>query len=147
MSRETVGRPMEILLVEDSLTDAQLTIIALREGQVKHRLTLVRDGLEALAFLRQERQFAKAPHPDLILLDLELPKMDGREVLTHIKSDEKLKQIPIVILTASKAHEDILRSENLFVDSYLVKPVDMDKFLVVVKQLKSFWLADVILPL
>ena len=147
MSRETVGRPMEILLVEDSLTDAQLTIIALREGQVKHRLTLVRDGLEAMAFLRQEQQFAKAPLPDLILLDLQLPKMDGRQVLTHIKSNEKLKQIPIVILTASEAHEEILRNEKLFVDSYMVKPVDMDKFLTVVRQLKSFWLADVILPL
>ncbi len=147
MSRETVGRPMEILLVEDSLTDAQLTIMALREGRVKHRLTLVRDGLEAMSFLRQEKQFARAPLPDLILLDLQLPKMDGREVLANIKSDEKLKQIPIVVLTSSEAHEDILRSEKLFVDSYMVKPVDMVKFLAVVRQLKSFWLADVILPL
>ena len=147
MSRETVGRPMEILLVEDSLTDAQLTIMALREGRVKHRLTLVRDGLEAMSFLRQEKQFAKAPLPDLILLDLQLPKMDGREVLANIKSDEKLKQIPIVVLTSSEAHEDILRIEKLFVDSYMVKPVDMVKFLAVVRQLKSFWLADVILPL
>ena len=147
MNRETVGRPMEILLVEDSLTDAQLTIIALKEGQVKHRLTLVCDGLEAMAFLRKEGQFAKAPQPDLILLDLQLPKMDGRKVLAYIKADQKLKQIPVVILTASESHEDILRSENLFVDSYMVKPVDMDKFLKIVKQLKSFWLADVILPL
>lgn len=147
MRRETVGRPMEILLVEDSLADARLTIEALKHGQLKHRLTLVRDGLEAMAFLRQEGPFAKAPRPDLILLDLQLPKLDGREVLTRIKSDEELKKIPLVILTASKAHEDILRSENLFVDSYMTKPVDLDKFLAVVKQLKKFWLADVILPL
>ncbi len=138
---------MEILLVEDSLTDAQLAIEALKRGQVKHRLTLVRDGAEAMTFLRQEAPFAKAPRPDLILLDLQLPKMDGREVLTHVKSDEKLKQIPVVILTASQTHEDILKSEDLFVDSYMIKPVDLDKFLEVVKQLKKFWLEDVILPL
>ena len=147
MSRETVGRPMEILLVEDSLTDAQLAIEALKRGQVKHRLTLVRDGLEAMAFLRQEGPFAKAPRPDLILLDLQLPKLDGREVLAHVKSDDNLKQIPVVILTASEAHEDILKSEDLFVDSYMTKPVDLDKFLALVKQLKKFWLEDVILPL
>ena len=147
MSGETVGRPMEILLVEDSLTDAQLAIEALRRGQVKHRLTLVRDGAEAMTFLRQEGPFAKAPRPDLILLDLQLPKMDGREVLKQVKSDEKLKQIPVVILTASQTHEDILKSEDLFVDSYMIKPVDLDKFLEVVKQLKKFWLEDVILPL
>ena len=138
---------MEILLVEDSLTDAQLAIEALKRGQVKHRLTLVRDGQEAMTFLRQEGPFTKAPRPDLILLDLQLPKMDGREVLMHVKSDEQLKQIPVVILTASQAHEDILKSEDLFVDSYMTKPVDLEKFLEVVKQLKKFWLEDVILPL
>ena len=138
---------MEILLVEDSLTDAQLAIEALKHGQVKHRLTLVRDGMEAMTFLRQEGPFTKAPRPDLILLDLQLPKMDGREVLMHVKSDEQLKQIPVVILTASQAHEDILKSEDLFVDSYMTKPVDLEKFLALVKQLKKFWLEDVILPL
>lgn len=146
MSRDTVGRPMEILLVEDNLSDARLTIEGLREGKVKHRLTLVCDGVEALQFLRREDKFARAPRPDLMLLDLELPKIDGREVLAEVRQDPELQSIPVVILTASQAHEDILRSEMLQVDSYITKPVDMPKFVAVIHQLKRFWLADVILP-
>jgi len=146
MSRETIGRPMEILLVEDNLSDARLTIEGLREGKVKHRLTLVVDGEEAMQFLNRDGKFARAPRPDLVLLDLELPKKDGREVLAEIRQSPELQNIPVVILTASKVHEDILRSEMLQVDSYITKPVDIDKFIAVVRQLKKFWLADVILP-
>ncbi len=137
---------MEILLVEDNLMDARLTIDALKHGDVKHRLTLMRDGEEAMQFLYREQHFARAPRPDLILLDLQLPKRDGREVLTIIKDDEELSRIPVVILTASKDHEDMVRSEQLEVDSYMTKPVDIDKFLMVVRELKSCWMADVILP-
>lgn len=146
MGRETVGRPMEILLVEDNLSDARLTIEGLRAGKVKHRLTLVIDGDEALQFLHRQGKFARVPRPDLVLLDLELPRKDGREVLTEIRQSPELQNLPVVILTASEIHEDILRSEMLQVDSYITKPVDIDKFIAVVKQLKKFWLADVILP-
>ncbi len=146
MSSETVGRSMEILLVEDNLIDARLTIEALKEGQVKHRLTLVRDGIEALAFLRREGPFVRAPRPDLILLDLRLPGMDGREVLTIIKADDVLQRIPLVVLTGSEAQEDVLRAEELHVDGYLVKPMDMQKFITLVRRLKRFWHEDVILP-
>lgn len=146
MNHETVGRPMEILLVEDSLADARLAIEALKRGDIKHRLTLVRDGEEALEFLQQTGRFSRVPRPDLILLDLHLPKRDGREVLTAIRSDLDLKQIPVVILTASKAHEDLIRSELLQVDAYMVKPVDLEKFVELVRQLRHFWHADVILP-
>jgi CheY-like chemotaxis protein len=144
---DTIGRPMEILMVEDNLADARLAIEALREGQVKHRLTLVRDGLEAMEFLNREGRFSRAPRPDLILLDLHLPRKDGREVLDEIKSDYELKEIAVVILTASDAHEDQLRSQLLHVDAYMTKPVDLDKFLGVVRQLKRYWLEDVMLPL
>lgn len=146
MGRETVGRPMEILLVEDNLSDARLTIEGLRAGKVKHRLTLVVDGDEALQFLHRQGKLARVPRPDLVLLDLELPRKDGREVLTEIRQSPELQNLPVVILTASEIHEDILRSEMLQVDSYITKPVDIDKFIAVVKQLKKFWLADVILP-
>ena len=143
---EVVGRPMEILLVEDSLVDARLTMEALRRGGIKHRLTIVRDGEEAMQFLHQEDRFARAPRPDLILLDLQLPKKDGREVLDEVKVDLNLQSIPVVILSASQAHEDLLRGEMLRVEGYMVKPVDLDKFMQLVRQLKDFWHADVILP-
>ncbi len=146
MSRETVGRPMEILLVEDNLSDARLTIEGLRIGKVKHRLTLVCDGVEAMQFLHRQGKFARAPRPDLILLDLDLPQKDGREVLAEVRQDEQLQNIPVVILTASQIHEEILRDEMLQVDAYIAKPVDIDKFIALVRQLKKFWLADVILP-
>ena len=137
---------MEILLVEDSQADARLTIEALKEGHVKNRLTIVRDGVEALSFLRGEKWFSRAPRPDLILLDLNLPHKDGRSVLTEVKADDDLKSIPVVVLTASKDHEDMLRSQQLHVEGYMTKPVDMDQFISLVKQLKAFWHADVILP-
>jgi CheY-like chemotaxis protein len=137
---------MEILLVEDSLSDARLTIETLKEGPVQHRLTLVRDGQEALDFLCQESAFAHAPRPDLILLDLHLPKKDGREVLDAIKHDETLRRIPVVVLTVSEENEEQLRSEHLQVESYLTKPVDVAQFLDVIKQLNRFWRTDVLLP-
>ena len=146
MASDTVGRPMEILLVEDSLSDARLTIEALKEGRVQHRLTYIRDGIEAVEFLFRQGKFARAPRPDVILLDLQLPCKDGREVLAELKADEQLRRIPVVILTASKDHEETVRSELLSCDSYMTKPIDMDQFIAVVKQLKRFWLADVILP-
>ena len=137
---------MEIMLVEDNLADARLAIEALKEGCIKHRLTLIRDGAEALEFLHHEGRFARAPRPDLILLDLQLPKVDGRELLVHIRSDFDLQSIPIVILTASADHEDLLRSQMLQVEGYMTKPVEFDRFLDLIRQLKRFWLADVILP-
>ena len=141
-----VGRPMEILLVEDSRVDARLTIGALQEGQLKHRLTIVRDGEEAMLFLHQEKWFAQAPRPDLVLLDLNLPRKDGREVLKEIKADYRLNEIPVIILTASQNHKDELRSQMLNVDGYMQKPVDLKQFIALVRQLKAFWHADVILP-
>ena len=146
MNQETVGRSMEILLVEDSLVDARLAIEALKRGEIKHRLTLVRDGGEALEFLQRAGRFLQVPRPDLVLLDLYLPKRDGREVLASIRSEPDLKRVPVVVLTASEAHEDLVRSELLQVDAYMVKPVDLKKFVELVKQFKHFWHADVILP-
>lgn len=145
-SQKAVGRPMEILLVEDSLVDARLTMGALRNGQVQHRLTYVRDGEEALEFLRREGPYSRAPRPDLILLDLMLPKVSGLEILAIVKADEALGSIPVVILTASSADEDKLNCEDLQVDSYITKPVNLEKFLDTVRKLKRFWLTDVILP-
>jgi two-component system response regulator len=146
MTRETVGRPMEILLVEDDLDDAGLTIDALRKGDVPCRISLVRDGEEALEFIFQEGKFRRAPRPDLILLDLHLPKIGGREILAKVKSDENLQRIPVVVLTTSRTHREILQSENLHVESYLTKPFDLSEFNAVVKSLRKFMYADVILP-
>jgi CheY-like chemotaxis protein len=139
-------RPVEILLVEDNPGDVRLTIEALREGKVHNRLTVASDGVEAMAILRQAGQYAEAPRPDLILLDLNLPKKDGREVLAEIKADDGLKRIPVVILTSSGADEDILRSYDLQAACYITKPVDLDQFLTVVQSIESFWLSIVTLP-
>ena len=146
MSDVTIGGPMEILLVEDSLVDARLTIGALNKADFRHRLTLTRDGEEALEFLNQQGRFARAPRPDLILLDLFLPKVDGIEVLQELKNDYSLKRIPVVVLTASETVEDKSKCELLNVENYITKPVNMEKFLVVVKQLKNYWRDDLILP-
>ena len=137
---------MEILLVEDSLVDARLTMGMLSHGHFKHRVTLVRDGAEAMDFLCRRERFARAPRPDLILLDLEMPKMDGRQVLSEVKSDFELRDIPVVVLTASEAEDDKVRSELLLVESYLVKPVNTDRFLSLMRELKRFWHADMIVP-
>lgn len=145
-SQATVGRPMEILLVEDGLMDARLTMGALQQSGFRHRLTLVRDGEEALEFIYQRGKFAQVPRPDLILLDLMLPKKSGLEVLHEVKSHVGLREIPVVVMTASEAIDDRQRCDALKVDGYIVKPVNFDKFLDLVRKLKRFWLDDVILP-
>jgi two-component system, chemotaxis family, response regulator Rcp1 len=143
---QAVGRPMEIMLVEDSLMDAQVTIRALRDGQMKHRLTLVVDGEEAVEFLKKQGRFSRAPRPDIVLLDLNLPKRDGLEVLQEIRNDFELRSLPVVVMTASDDELTKERCEQLQVDSYIVKPVNMQKFIAVIKQVKRYLLEDVILP-
>lgn len=140
------GRPVEILLVEDNPGDVRLTIEALKEGKVRNRLNVARDGVEALEYLKREGPFRDATRPDLVLLDLNLPKMDGREVLAAIKADESLRRIPVVVLTTSKAEEDVLRSYALHANCYITKPVDLDQFISVVKSIDDFWLTVVRLP-
>lgn len=137
---------MEILLVEDNLDDARTTMEALHRGQVKCRVSLVRDGDEALTFLQQTGIFARAPRPDLILLDMELPKKDGREVLAAVRSDEQLQAIPVVVLTVSLVHKAILKGDGLRIDGFLPKPVSLDQFIQVVRSLRQSWFAGVILP-
>ena len=138
--------PIEILLVEDSAGDVRLTQEALRDAKVQNNLHVVSDGMEATAFLWRQGKYANAPRPDLILLDLNLPKKGGREVLEEIKRDSSLKSIPVVILTTSAAEEDILRSYQLHANCYITKPVDLDQFLKVVRTMDNFWLAIVKLP-
>jgi CheY-like chemotaxis protein len=140
------NRPVEILLVEDNPGDERLTREALKEGKVYSNLHWVKDGVEAMQFLRREAKYQEVPRPDIILLDLNLPKKDGREVLQDIKNDDKLKRIPVVVLTTSKAEEDVLRSYNLHANCYVTKPVDLEKFIVVVKSIDVFWLTVVTLP-
>lgn len=145
MQTSVAGRPMEILLVEDSLVYARFTMEALKRGHVCHRLTLVFDGEEAVAFLRREGRYARAPRPDLVLLDLGLPKKDGWEVLREIRQDPDLGDLPVVIVTSSDDQADIAASEALGVDAYITKPVNLDKFLTLVKKLKHSW-HDIALP-
>lgn len=138
--------PLELLLVEDNPGDVRLTEEALREGRVYNKIHVVDDGVEALAFLRREGRYADARRPDIILLDLNLPKKDGREVLEEIKSDKALKRIPVVVLTTSEAEQDILRVYNLHANCYVTKPLDLDQFMNVVKSIENFWLTVVQLP-
>jgi len=137
---------INILLVEDNPGDARLAKEALKEGKVKNQLHIVTDGVEATDFLFKRNDYKDAPSPDLIILDLNLPKKDGREVLAEIKADENLKRIPVVILTTSKAEEDILKAYNLHANCYITKPLDLNKFLEVVKSIEDFWLTIVKLP-
>jgi two-component system response regulator len=137
---------MEILLVEDNRMDARFAIRALEKANFKHRCTLVVDGEEAMEYLMRRGIFARAPRPDLILLDLGLPKKDGREVLAELRAAENLCEIPVVVLTGSTDEADIAHTQMLQVESYLVKPVDLNKFLEIVRQLKQFWHQGVILP-
>lgn len=139
-------KAIEILLVEDSLGDARLTIEALKENQVLNHMHHVSDGVEALDFLYGRGEYTEASRPDLILLDLNMPKMDGREVLETIKQDPNLKRIPVVILTTSTAAEDIKKSYDLNANCYISKPVDLDKFMEVIKSIKNFWLSVVEFP-
>ena len=134
------GVPIEILLVEDNPGDARLTREALRDAKVRNRLHVAADGVDALAFLRREGKHAAVPKPDLILLDLNLPKKDGREVLDEIKRDDGLRHIPVVILTTSQAERDIAESYRLRANAYVTKPVDLEQFLKVVRSIEHFWL-------
>ncbi len=139
-------RPIEILLVEDNPGDVRLTREALKDGKVTNNLSVVRDGEQAMAFLRRESDYAEAPRPDLILLDLNLPRKDGREVLSEIKADQDLRRIPVVILTTSNHEHDILEAYDLNANCYITKPVDLDQFIGVVRSISSFWLTIVKLP-
>jgi CheY-like chemotaxis protein len=142
---QTTG-PISILLVEDNPADVRLTREALKEGKVRNELNVVPDGVEALSYLRQEGKYRDARRPDLVLLDLNLPRMDGREVLREVKSDERLKTIPIVVLTTSAAEQDVARSYGLHANSYVTKPVDLDEFIAVIRSIEDFWLTIVTLP-
>jgi two-component system, chemotaxis family, response regulator Rcp1 len=139
-------RPVELLLVEDSAPDVRLTKEALREAKVQNRLWVVEDGVEALEFLRKQGRFTEVPLPDIILLDLNLPRKDGRQVLREIKADETLKHIPVVVLTTSKNEADVLQSYQLHANCYITKPVDFTRFMEVVKSIENFWLSIVTLP-
>ena len=140
------SRPIEILLVEDNPGDVRLTMEELKEGKVHNKLSIVENGVEALSFLRKEENYKDSPTPDLILLDLNLPKKDGREVLIDIKNDEDLRRIPVVVLTTSQAEEDVLKVYNLNANCYVSKPVDLGQFIDVVKSIEDFWLSIVKLP-
>lgn len=140
------GEPIEILLVEDSPDDADLTVDALRDGRVRNRVTVVDDGVEAMAYLHRQGKYASVPRPDLILLDLNLPGKSGREVLTEIKQDPDLRRIPVVIMTSSDDEKDILAAYNAYVNCYITKPVDLDQFIAVVKSIEHFWISIVKLP-
>jgi len=136
----------EILLVEDNPGDVLLTQEAFREGRLAHRLSVIEDGEEAIRFLRREEQHVNAPQPDLILLDLNLPRKDGREVLAELKSDPELRHIPVIVLTTSDAEQDVWRAYNLHANCYLTKPVHMDEFLNKIRSVEEFWLTIVRLP-
>ena len=146
MNDPTPGRPIEILLVEDNPGDVRLTMEGLKDSKVRNNLHVARDGVEAMEFLHREGQHTSAVRPDLILLDLNLPRMDGREVLLEIKSDAKLKTIPVVVLTTSRAEHDVLRSYELQANCYITKPVDLEQFITVVKSIEDFWFTIVTLP-
>jgi len=146
MNAKSTGSPIDILLVEDNPGDVRLTKEALSASKLSNQLHVVPDGVEALAYLRQQGPYARQPRPDLILLDLNLPKKDGREVLADIKADPLLKRIPVVILTTSQAEQDILKTYELHANCYVTKPVDLDQFVEVVKSIKDFWLTIVKLP-
>lgn len=146
MIENKTDRVVNILLVEDNPGDVRLTREALKEGKIINSLHVATDGVEALQFLRHEGKFARSPHPDIILLDLNLPKMDGREVLAKIKSDPNLRRIPVVILTTSKAEEDIIKTYDLHANCYITKPVDLEQFLTVVRSVEEFWFTIVKLP-
>ena len=145
-SMENDTRPIEILLAEDNPGDARLTIEAMREAKVSNRMHVVEDGVEAMEFLRREGGFGDAPRPDLILLDLNLPRKDGREVLAEVKADPDLKRIPVVVLTTSRAEEDVMRAYDLHANCYVTKPVDLAQFMKIVAQIDEFWVKVVTLP-
>ncbi len=142
----TNDQPIEILLVEDNPGDVRLTVEVLKDARVRNRMSMVNNGVAALEFLRRKGEYSNAPRPDLILLDLNLPKKDGREVLAEIKTDPNLKRIPVVVLTVSKDEEDILRSYDLYANCYITKPINLEQFITVVRSIEDFWLTIVKLP-
>ena len=146
MFQEKVGKPIEILLVEDSAADVRLTREAMDSAKVLNNLNVVGDGVEAMGYLRHEGKYADATRPDIILLDLNMPRKDGREVLAEVKGDPDLKRIPVVILTVSNSEEDVLKSYNLHANCFISKPVNLAQFLKVVASIESFWLTIVELP-
>jgi len=146
MAQDQLAKPIEVLLVEDNAGDIRLTKEAFEEGKVRLNLSVVRDGVEAIAFLRKEGNFAGTARPDLVLLDLNLPKKDGREVLKDMKNDPQLLRIPVVVLTTSASDEDVLSTYGLHANCYITKPVDMDRFIEIVKVLEEFWFTIVKLP-
>ncbi len=143
---ETIYEPIEILLVEDNPGDVRLTQEVLNDGKVRNNMSVVKDGTEAVSFLQQTGEYADAPRPDIILLDLNLPKKDGREVLAEIKDDFNLKNIPVVVLTTSSAEQDIFKAYDLHANCYITKPVDLDQFIRVIRSIEDFWLTIVKLP-
>lgn len=145
-SMEDDTRSIQILLVEDNPGDARLTLEAMREAKVQNKIHIVEDGVQAMQFLRREGTYADAPRPDLILLDLNLPKKDGREVLAEVKADPALRRIPVVVLTTSSADEDVLRAYDLHANCYVTKPVDLTQFMKIVSRIEEFWVRVVILP-
>ncbi|HUG89602.1 MAG TPA: response regulator [Planctomycetaceae bacterium] len=146
ITHPALGKPVEILLVEDNPEDASLTTETLQEGRIRNHISIVEDGVEALAFLRRQDPYAAAPRPDLILLDLQLPRKNGREVLAEIKVDPDLKRIPVVVMTTSCAERDIFETYNLHANCYVTKPIDLDEFIVAVRKIEDFWLTIVKLP-
>ena len=138
--------PIEILLVEDNPGDARLAVEALKESEVRNNLHHVPDGVEAMRFLRGEGEYAEAPQPDLILLDLNLPRKDGREVLSEIKEDPRLRLVPVVVLTTSAAERDLVRTYGLHANAYVIKPIDLDRFVEIVQGIEEFWFSIVKLP-
>ena len=146
MPTQPLLTPLHVLLVDDDPVDVRLTLEALRQGKVHVDSEAVRDGMEAMAYLRHEGAYADAPRPDLILLDLNMPKMDGREVLTAVRADPDLRRIPVVVLTTSKSERDVIKSYDLGANAYVVKPVDLDQVTRVVQDIEDFWLTIVKLP-
>jgi two-component system, chemotaxis family, response regulator Rcp1 len=146
MTRAAFGRPTEILLVEDNLDDARTTIQALKDENIHCRVSLVRDGEEALSFLRRQGVFAQTPEPDVILLDMELPKKDGRQVLSEIRQDQRLQSIPVLVMTGSAVHRAVLQAQNLRIDGFMTKPVSLDQFLGAVKSARRSRLSELLFP-
>ncbi len=143
---ESSGKVIDILLVEDNQGDVRLAQEALKESKIRNKLYVVDDGVEAMAFLRRQGKYADAPRPDLILLDLNLPRKSGREVLAEVKTDENLKRIPVVVLTVSRAEEDVAKCYNHYANCYITKPLDFNNFMKVTRQIEQFWLTIVTLP-
>jgi two-component system, chemotaxis family, response regulator Rcp1 len=141
-----MSRRLQVLMVEDNPADVRLTREVFKEGKIMSTLNVVKDGVEAMAFLRRQRPYSRVRKPDLVLLNLNLPRMDGREVLSEVKTDPDLRRIPVVILTTSRAEEDVVKSYNLHANCYVVKPVDLDQFIGMIRLIERFWLMAVTLP-